>query len=145
MDSQVIAVDLREFMAPDLKPEGDFSIEGKLMVWINAGTGTIQAMSASHLALQVHLQIFGMDKTRDIQLSLGEAKLDESDGVISGPCTFRAGRHMDGDARYWVRGETLSIAGKFEGMPARIEMQRDGTRTRIDLLEPKKFSLRFTA
>jgi len=62
-------VDLRDYMHPDLSAGREVGIEVKLMLWLNAGSGRIEALEPRLLALQGIIQVLGKERPIELQLA----------------------------------------------------------------------------
>ncbi len=137
-------IDIRDFLAKDLTAEREFSIEAKVMIWLNAGSGKVLALEPGYFALEGKIQVVGVERPLAVQLSLGPAVFDAS-GVVTGTCTLRLGGEADGDAVYRVEGERLVLLGQVDGKAVRVAFKADGRYTLVDLDGDRKASLRLTA
>lgn len=137
-------IDIRNFLAKDLTADREFSIEAKVMLWLNAGSGKVLAVTPTHFAIEGKIQVVGVERPLSVQLSLGEPALDEK-GVMTGACTLRLGPQADGEAVYRIEGEELVLLGEVDGKPVRVTLKPDGRRTLINLDGERKAQLRLTA
>jgi hypothetical protein len=136
-------IDIRNFLADGMVVEKEFSIEAKIMVWLNAGTGRVLALEPNLLAFEGRIQVMGHEKPLAVQLVLGEPVLDEQ-GVVTGPCTLRLGPEADGEAVYRVEDDKLVLLGQVEGKAVRVSFKADGRHTLVDLHGERKTNLRLT-
>ncbi len=136
-------IDIRNFLADGMAVEKEFSIEAKIMVWLNAGTGRVLALEPNLLAFEGRIQVLGHEKPLAVQLVLGEPVLDEQ-GVVTGPCTLRLGPEADGEAVYRVEEDKLVLLGQVEGKAVRVSFKADGRHTLVDLHGERKTNLRLT-
>lgn len=137
-------IDLRDFLSDSLTVDREFAIEAKVMVWLNAGTGRVLAVSPSHFAIEGRIQVVGHERPLEMQLSLGDALRDEA-GVVTGPCTLRLGPEADGEAVYRVEEGSLVLLGQIDGKAVRVAFKPDGRHTLIDIQGERKTNLRLTA
>ncbi len=137
-------VDIRDYLAKNLTAEREFSIEAKVMVWLNAGAGKILAVEPAYFAMEGRIQIMGYERPLAVQLTLGEAAEDAA-GVVTGPCTLRLGGEADGEAVYRVEGQRLVLLGKVNGKAVRVAFKEDGRHTLVDIDAERKVALRLTA
>ena len=136
-------VDLRDYMHPDLSAGREVGIEVKLMLWLNAGTGRIEALEPNLLALQGIIQVLGKERPVELQLALGEA-LTDPDGRPTGSCTLRISNEADGEGVYRVEGDSLVLLGTIKETATRVTLSRSDRHSLVDIDGETKVKLRLT-
>jgi len=136
-------IDLRNYMHPDLAAGREVGIEVKLMLWLNAGSGRIEALEPTLLSLQGIIQVMGKERPVELQLALGEALQDE-EGRPTGPCTLRISNEADGEGVYRVEGDSLVLLGKVKDAATRVTLSRDERYSLVEIEGENRVRLRLT-
>lgn len=137
-------VDLRDYMHPDLSAGREVGIEVKLMLWLNAGTGRVEALEPRLFALQGIIQVMGKERPIELQLALGDTLQDE-EGRPTGACTLRISDEADGEGVYRVEGDTLVLLGTIKEHATRVTLSRNDRHSLVDIEGESKVRLRLTA
>lgn len=136
-------VDLRNYMHPDLAAGREVGIEVKLMLWLNAGTGRIEALEPRLLALQGIIQVMGKERPIELQLALGDTLADD-EGRATGSCTLRISDEADGEGVYRVEGESLVLMGTIKEHATRVTLTRSERHSLVDIEGESRVRLRLT-
>lgn len=136
-------VDLRDYMHPELSAGREVGIEVKLMLWLNAGTGRIEALEPNLLALQGIIQVLGKERPIELQLALGET-LADPEGRPTGSCTLRISNEADGEGVYRVEGDSLVLLGTIKETATRVTLTRNDRHSLVDIDGESKVKLRLT-
>jgi len=136
-------VDLRDYMHPELSAGREVGIEVKLMLWLNAGSGRIEALEPNLLALQGLIQVLGKERPIELQLALGDTLRDE-EGRPTGTCTLRISDEADGEGVYRVEGDTLVLLGKIKDTATRVTLSRDERYSLVEIEGESRVRLRLT-
>lgn len=136
-------IDLRNYMHPELATGREVGIEVKMMLWLNAGTGRVEVLEQSLVAVKGVFQVMGKERELEVQLALGDGGADE-EGRPTGACTLRIGNEADGEGVYRVEGENLVLLGKIKDTATRVTLSRNERHSLIDIEGESRLRLRLT-
>lgn len=134
---------LTDYLAPGMIAERTFSIEAKVMLWLNAGEGRVVACDDFYLAVEGRISVIGHE--RDFRLHV--ALSDKDATATIGPASLRFDDEIDGEAVYRIDGEKLVVLGQIKGETVRIELSTSGPDKRhslLDLSGARDMTLRLT-
>lgn len=134
---------LTDYLSPGLTADRHFSIEAKVMLWLNAGEGRVVACDDFYLAVEGRISVIGHERNFALQVALS----DKDAAATIGPASLRFDDEIDGEAVYRIDGEKLVVLGKIKADTVRIELSTSGPDKRhslLDLSGARHMTLRLT-
>lgn len=134
---------LTDYLSSGMTAERSFSIEAKVMLWLNAGEGRVIASDDFYLAVEGRISVIGHERNFALQIALS----DKDPAATVGPASIRFDDEIDGEAVYRIDGEKLVVLGQIKGDTVRIELSTSGPDKRhslLDLSGARDMTLRLT-